>query len=803
MIILDEDQILTEIFTSNILREKGENLNITISENGSNITKQKTFVDEAVDVVKATPGAIGDFGVGVVKGTPVGASKFGTEIMDTITNGAYSKSFVPYIEEKLPIIGDINNYINNLLKPEGTAQEVGSALGEGVGQVVLPGAMASQALKGANLGSTFLRNVLGYGSAEALGINAQDQGLLELGTSFFVSNDNLKQEIINSLKANEDQSVLMQKLQKAPQRFFEGGVVGEALGKAVEGVGVLYNAMKGSDKIKNALQGVGEKAQRELDFNQGTTSLSSMGSGEIDTAINKGLSKLAPKPKFAPEGTRANKLPHQLLVENTNTENVLYPVTQSFIPTNKTKNFENIDLALENNPNALKSTENWLKFQNETMGGKFLPAPPFQAIKYANDPNAMADKLKKLTPEMKKGVDEGFGFVKEIRNLYDQPTTDPKITADLFVWGILSRGAGPVQQESAFIDIIDGASDLVNKAVNGQFTKEDQVTWEQTIKKLLPEGSPGKQVTQNVNATGKLLFELGKKVDGSDKSVLQTLHDMIKDKNVPAKQIRREFLNLTEGAGIDNKVVSFILLVAGRDDVLVMDRIQGRHIWDDGTFEGKNIYDGFSKEGTTVKEGLIGIFTGPRGLLLTEALEDGLRANIEETYNILGRPDDASLGRWHWENWVIEGEQVVSHSTLEGIAKQNVVGTSVVEGKPGTFSSGARYIKLEEGTFYEYPLSDGSTVFMTPSRQKEFESFIKNPKNGIVPKGFKVTEEKDIPWYEREGINREKLDQTAREFSNANPKRIVEEGSKGAGENTNTISGGSRASELGGIDGPN
>jgi len=232
-----------------------------------------------------------------------------------------------------------------------------------------------------------------------------------------------------------------------------------------------------------------------------------------------------------------------------------------------------------------------------------------------------------------------------------------------------------------------------------------------------------------------------------------------------------------------------------------MDRIQGRHIWDDGTFKGKNIYDGFNKEGTTVKEGLIGIFTGPRGLLLTEAIEDGLRANIKETYNILGRPEDASLGRWHWENWVIEGEQVVSHSTLEGIAKQKTVGTSVVEGKPGTYSSGARYIKLDEGTFFEYPLSDGSTVFMTPARQKEFEAFIKNPKNGIVPKGFKVTEEKDIPWYEREGIDRTKLDETARKFSNANPKSNTQTSSEGVGKNTNTIRRGSRTSELGGTDG--
>ncbi len=584
------------------------------------------------------------------------------------------------------------------------------------------------------------------------------------------------------------------KLKEDAKSGFAAGEFG-GIGGVVTG-----GAKVGTKGVKKGLQKIGEKAQQELDLDTGGATLSSMGGGELNTMINKGLSKLSPKPKFAPEGTRANKLPHQLLVENTKDQNVLYPVTQSFIPTNKLRNFENIDKALQNNPDALKSTDNWLKFENETMGGKFLPAPPFQAIKYANDPNAMAEKLKQLTPEMKKGVDEGFGFVKQIKSLYDQPQTDPKITADLFIWGILSRGAGPVQQESAFIDIIDGASELVKKAVDGNFTKQDQANWEKSISKLMPTGSPGKQVTQNVNATGKLLFELGKKVEGSDKTVLQTLHEMIKDKNVSAKQIRREFMNLTEGAGIDNKVVSFILLVAGRDDVLVMDRIQGRHIWDDGTFKGKNIYDGFNKEGTTVKEGLIGIFTGPRGLLLTEALEDGLRGNIEETYRILGRPQDASLGRWHWENWVIEGEQVVSHSTLEGISKQSAIGTSVVEGKPGTYSSGARYIKLDEGTFYEYPLSDGSTVFMTPARQKEFEAFIKNPKNGIVPKGFKVTEEKDIPWYEREGIDRTKLDETARKFSNANPKSNTQTSSEGVGENTNTIQRGSRTSEVGGTD---
>jgi len=304
MMVFDEDQILSEIFASNTLRDKGVNLNIAISENGANIQKQRTIIDEAVDVVKATPGAVGDFGVGVAKGVPGGASKFGTEIMDTITNGAYSKSFIPFVNEKLPIIGDINNYINNLLKPEGTAQKAGAGFGEAIGQVVVPGAVGAKALQGANISSSFLRNVLGYGTAEVIGMNPKDPGLIELGTSLFVSNDNLKQEIINSLKADEDQSVLMQKIQKAPQRFFEGGIVGEALGKALEGVGVLYRAMKGSDKIKNALQNIGEKAQGELDLDANTTTLSMNAVGEADKLIKQGLAKLK-KPTDKEDGILA------------------------------------------------------------------------------------------------------------------------------------------------------------------------------------------------------------------------------------------------------------------------------------------------------------------------------------------------------------------------------------------------------------------------------------------------------------------------------------------------------------------
>ena len=487
--------------------------------------------------------------------------------------------------------------------------------------------------------------------------------------------------------------------------------------------------------------------------------------GIQDAASRARSSENLPEISMAPEGARAHKVPHNLLMSGSGAD-PQFKVTQSFSAANKAANFSAIDQAKAAHPDALKSPENWAAFEQDTFGGDLLPVPPMEAIRYAQSPDAMAAKLNQLSEEMKAGVDEGFANVSVLRDMYARGEADTEVTANLFVWGILSRGAGPMQQESAYIDIIADAGDLIRKAVDGKFTEADLAEWKK-ISGSLAEGSPGKQVTMNVNATGKLLFELGKKPEGSDQTVLETLHDMIGNTDMTAAQIRRKFMELTESAGIDNKVVSFILLVSGRDDVLVMDRIQGRHLWDDGRFEGFNIYDGYKKEGTTAKEGLQGLMRGPRGMLLTEALEDGLRSNVAEAYRLVGREQDASLGRFHWETWVIEGEQVVDHATLKAVASKNPVGVGVSEGKPGTFSSGMRYMRGESGTVVEYPLADGSNVFMTPTQMKAFEAYVKDEKNGIIPKEFKVTERTDVRWFERPEVDRDKLDAAAREFANA------------------------------------
>lgn len=487
----------------------------------------------------------------------------------------------------------------------------------------------------------------------------------------------------------------------------------------------------------------------------------------------------------APEGTRAHNLPSPLLVQGPGGKPAT-PVVQTFTPANTENVLEQIEAVKANNPSALSSTTNWLRMEGDAFGGDFLPAPPMRAIQYNINPEALATELQRLTPELKAGVDEGFEYVKQIRNVYNSEQADPALTGRLFTWGILSRGAGPVQQEAAFIDLLDNAQPFIEKAARGEFTEADIDAWTAMVSRSLPEGSPAKQVTMNANAAGRLLFELGKKPEGSDQTVLQQLHGILSDPNRTGREFRREFFRLTDKPGIDNKVVSFIGMVAGKDDLLIMDRIQTRNLWDDGRFEGANIYDGI-REGNA-KGGFNAILAGPRGLLVTEALEDGLIEPVRRAYEIIGRPEDASLARMHWETWNIGGNQAVSHSTLQNVRTGTSIGGAVTEGKRGTFSSGVTYRQAINGPITEYPLSDGSFVRMTPERQKEFEAFIKDPKNGIVPKGFKVSSAQDRPWYEMPGINREKLDETARRFENANADGSLQSGARRVVEGGSTVS---------------
>jgi len=266
------DELFKEISDSRRIRSHG---NTTYLKDGrlfasekilrgyEDLEKLKTMGSTVIEGLKNTP----DFLFGVAKGIPGGIAKGGEETFKTFLPFV-NNNVMPWLRENVPGYNSMNEYLNDALAPEGTAQEIGSSLGEVGGQVVAPGGVYakafSTALKPMGYGKNFLANVLGYGTAEFAGMPPEEEGLMEMGIQLFVQNEQLKNTMLQSIAADEDASFFLQKIQKAPQRFIEGGILGETAEQAFRSLGVLYNAVKGSPNLKATLENIESNVEPKI-----------------------------------------------------------------------------------------------------------------------------------------------------------------------------------------------------------------------------------------------------------------------------------------------------------------------------------------------------------------------------------------------------------------------------------------------------------------------------------------------------------------------------------------------------------
>jgi hypothetical protein len=450
---------------------------------------------------------------------------------------------------------------------------------------------------------------------------------------------------------------------------------------------------------------------------------------------------------------------------------------------NAQKQIDALDDILAKFPNATNSNEEWSEMIAYALGSYDIPIPPYAFIRDLNGDGSLK-KLQTLTQGQIDDATHGFENAAEFRRAYISGELGVETTGKLFMWSFLSRGVSPYTQESLFIDAFDGADKWIAMAARGEFTKANFPEYEAWAKSVAPAGSgqPGAGATHNLNAFGQdFLFKMSQ-VGKDGKTHMQRLHDMMCDPDQTGKKIRREFATFGEGVGIDNKVVSFTLLVAGFPDVMVLDRVQIRQLWDDGKFNGVNLYDGVTeKRMVTGKDGvakeknvrisgssLNNLAEGVRGILVYEAIERGLESKIIDLYTKLGRPQDASIGRYHWETWVADSQQEASHGTLGAIladAKgddQAIANVSAKQGEYGAYEYGALYNKDETSTpwfGYETP-TGGKFAFSVPAF-RAFLTDIKKPAAGVVPAKFKVTESGNAPWYTRPEVNQERLNERA------------------------------------------
>lgn len=448
--------------------------------------------------------------------------------------------------------------------------------------------------------------------------------------------------------------------------------------------------------------------------------------------------------------------------------------TQSFIPQMMTPQNRDVadqkltTLATEF-PDPLSSPEEYAGMMARVRNTNEVPAPPYWMIENANNPDQWADWFSGLTPDQIKAADDGLSIQQDFRNAYADPNTGPELTGQLMFWSIMSRMLSAFPHESGFLELAESADPYIKKAIAGDWTEETTAEWRNMVSSTIPLDSPGRSATSNANAFGETFLRKMSAKDENGVSALERLHRMIADPNMSSAQIRREYYGLAQETGIANKILSFALLVAGRNDVVVLDRIQINRMWG----AGEKIYDDIMKQ-----------FEGAQGLAQYEALERSLASRVGDIYQKVGRAADSSVGRYHWESWVLSSGQVVSHPTLESVVRagtpnvpRSIPATSntpVMEGRFHTKYSGVQYEKRPDGSNrYIYKTSKGEPYQFTKAQlDAMFDEAFKKKAEVLPPDfpGVKAFEGGNIPWYEFKGVNRGKLDELIRSSGKPAPK---------------------------------
>ena len=271
------DSFISEVVRSNQLR-MDDDYSYSIDNGKMIISQPQTMMSMVGKKIGQGVEAGIEGAKGVIKGVPTGLGNFAEQFNKTFLPG-YEETVVPFLNENVPGLKSLNSFLQDTFEYKNKAQEVGgSFIGEPIGEFGVTGGALSGVAKGAGVTNRFLSNVLGYGSAEVIAVPVDEQGLLSMGIDYLAPDSQVTTAILESLKSDEDQSVFIQKLQKAPENFFVGGVVGEQLDKAIQGVGTLYKYIKNSPKLdgikkelKGGISNLGDKAREFIEKDGGGT----------------------------------------------------------------------------------------------------------------------------------------------------------------------------------------------------------------------------------------------------------------------------------------------------------------------------------------------------------------------------------------------------------------------------------------------------------------------------------------------------------------------------------------------------
>jgi hypothetical protein len=475
----------------------------------------------------------------------------------------------------------------------------------------------------------------------------------------------------------------------------------------------------------------------------------------------------------------------------------------------------------------LKSDQEWLEYMRDAMATNEVLVSPRRALELAASPVELHKTLGRVTEKFmrsdgreikfRKGftreqildVEQGFDEIGEMRELWRSGKMRDKDVVASMSWSVLSNSLEAFKHESAFLDIMaQGIEHHVDEAVAGRFSMKSKGwtefvdTFKKRAEKKDASGGANRNLEDNVgkflnfvSQTSRTGIKDGKYKGQKFTEVVRNLYrrgnlDPTDPEFLSAKLVRREVMSAASGVGFGPKLLSFHMLINGMDDVMVLDRHQTRHMWDatpDKVRKNYGLSDIYDKRSPDQGR-LVTDLEGARGLAITEAIEDGLREQVNTWYQQNGIR--GSLGRFHWETWMKMLEAEASHKTL-GILKDLPSAQSWDKAIHGYGARQGTFLKLNYGAEVTYlpvveggnqrwliqTTTDGTKYKFLPdqyeSLKKEIETRItKNKDNPInqervLDHGFNLEAAREnlgrpAPFPQLPGVNRENLDAAIR-----------------------------------------
>ncbi len=455
-------------------------------------------------------------------------------------------------------------------------------------------------------------------------------------------------------------------------------------------------------KLRDTLRGVGDSGFPSPDLPEGERrdTLASRAADLLSGGWNRFIrAEPIPSGEFAPGNLRPDKARVEQFLDSLPPEVRPVNVTAAKLtPEERVAAFEsNTALAEQMGLDAPATPDDWAK-SIAIRGGTTadLAPPPTVAMQFARDPQALAQffaDAKRSMPEVMDAAAHGLEFRDTMLGMRRAGQFTPEMAAKSWLWIMLSNNAAPFPHEGNFIMASNPYFDpIIAEALRGFSSPAEKQRWLNTSAEAFVQYVGGRQgvAEQGARATaeGKIVpprvaqmpYQLRRGLeaiaDWSSSGAMNAWVDLLnRPDELTGRQLRREFYRLgMGGSGVDNKLLSFNLLLLGEKDVFVIDIIQARNLHEEGFW--RTIQGGLGDQlpaplgrdkDVPAKGGLLTAGTDLAakayggqlaGLGRYEALEELLTPAATAVF---GEPD---LGALHWYLWVMRDWRAVDHGSL-------------------------------------------------------------------------------------------------------------------------------------------